>query len=356
MADKHIEWQDATVVESEEIAEGIRRIVLAPERPVPARPGEHVDVVVTLGEGRSDERSYSIAGASEGGERIALSVFRTPASRGGSAYMHTLRAGDRIRITRPLQDFPLRVGAPGYALVAGGVGITAIRGMASLLRRLGADYTLHYVGHSRERMAYLDELAAEHGERLVPHITEESGRMDVDGLLATVPATAELYMCGPIRLMEAIRRGWERSDRDITALRYETFGNSGWFEAEAFEVEVPQYGVTVEVQPSESMLEALERAGVDMMFDCRRGECGLCEVRILSLDGAVDHRDVFYSERQKAPNSKMCCCVSRVIEGAPAVPGSVPGASVPAGAGVGAAAAAGYRPVGRGSRVVVEVS
>ena len=47
------------------------------------------------------------------------------------------------------------------------------------------------------------------------------------------------------------------------------------------------------------MLEALEDAGVDMMFDCRKGECGLCEVRILELDGAIDHRDVFYSERQQ---------------------------------------------------------
>lgn len=322
-ADKQVEWQWAEVVECGDVADGVRRIVLAPERPVRVRPGEHVDVRVELG-GRgapgadraspgSDERSYSIVDADEGGERIALSVFRAPASRGGSLFMHALVPGDRLRITQPLQDFPLRVGAPSYALVAGGVGITAILGMASLLRGLGADYTLHYVGNSRERMAYLGELEAEHGERLVPHISREHGRLSLDELLAAVPQRAELYMCGPIRLMEELRRLWERSDRDITALRYETFGNSGWFEAEAFEVSVPQYGVTVEVRSSESMLEALERAGVDMMFDCRRGECGLCEVRILDLDGRVDHRDVFYSERQKAPNSKMCGCVSRVV-------------------------------------------
>lgn len=69
----------------------------------------------------------------------------------------------------------------------------------------------------------------------------------------------------------------------------------------------------VEVQPDESMLEALERTGVDMMYDCRRGECGLCEVRIVSFEGRVDHRDVFHSDRQEAPNTKRFCCVSRVI-------------------------------------------
>ncbi len=314
MADKQTVWQDATVVATRPVAEDVQRIELAPESPLPVKPGAHIDIEVRMGD-RDDVRSYSVVDASETGDRLSLSVFRSPVSRGGAAAMHALAAGDRVRITQPLQDFPLRVGAASYTLVAGGVGITAMLGMARVLRRLGADYTLHYLGRSRARMAYLDELAEEHGERLVPHITEEHGRMQVAELLASVPATAELYMCGPIRLMEEIRRLWERSDRDPTALRYETFGNSGWFEAEPFVVEVPQHGARVEVRADESMLEALERAGVEMMYDCRRGECGLCEVRILALDGAVDHRDVFYSERQKAPNSKMCCCVSRVAAG-----------------------------------------
>src|SRR5690606_37557904 len=156
-----------------------------------------------------------------------------------------------------------------YVLVAGGVGITAIRGMASSLNRLSADYVLHYVGASRERMAYLPQLEQRHGPRLVPHITSESGRMSVESLVDTVPMDAELYMCGPIRLMEAIKRHWEKSGRDLTALRFETFGNSGWFEVEPFEVAVPRLGVTARVEPGESMLEALERAGVEMMYDCR---------------------------------------------------------------------------------------
>lgn len=314
MAEEQEMWQQATVVATRMLADEVLRIEVEPDTAIPVRPGAHVDIELVIA-GREDVRSYSIVDASEGGDRYALTVFRSPVSRGGAIAMHALQPGDRIRVTRPLQEFPLRIGAPAYTLVAGGVGVTAMLGMARVLRGLGADYTLHYVGHSRERMAYLDELAAEHGERFVAHITQEHGRMQVSDLLETVPPRAELYMCGPIRLMEEIKRLWERTDRDPTALRYETFGNSGWFESEAFTVEVPQYGASVQVQPDESMLEALERAGVDMMFDCRRGECGLCEVQILALDGAVDHRDVFYSERQKEPNTKMCCCVSRIAGG-----------------------------------------
>ncbi|MET4093765.1 ferredoxin [Arthrobacter sp. UYCu712] len=61
------------------------------------------------------------------------------------------------------------------------------------------------------------------------------------------------------------------------------------------------------------MLDALEDAGVDMMFDCRKGECGLCEVRLLGLQGSIDHRDIFYSERQQHAAAKMCCRVSRAV-------------------------------------------
>src|SRR6185312_12308674 len=82
---------------------------------------------------------------------------------------------------------------------------------------------------------------------------------------------------------------------------------------EEFLVRIPRLGVEATVGPGRSMLEALEDAGVDMMFDCRKGECGLCEVRVLELDGVIDHRDVFYSERQQHVAKKMCCCVSRTV-------------------------------------------
>ncbi len=49
-----------------------------------------------------------------------------------------------------------------------------------------------------------------------------------------------------------------------------------------------------------------------MIFDCRRGECGLCALPILEVDGEVDHRDVFFSEAEKTANAKLCTCVSRV--------------------------------------------
>ena len=90
------------------------------------------------------------------------------------------RAGDELEVTQPLQNFPLRVGAPRYVLLAGGIGITAVAEMARVLRHVGADYTLVYVGRSRERMAYAVELAELHGDRLRLHVDAEGTPLDVD--------------------------------------------------------------------------------------------------------------------------------------------------------------------------------
>ncbi len=229
--------------------------------------------------------------------------------------MHTLRPGDEIELTAPLQNFPLRIGAPRYVLLAGGIGITAMAAMAAVLRRVGADYRFVYVARSRAAMAFLPELRALHGDRLDVHIDDEGTGLDVEALVAGIDTDTEMYMCGPIRLMDAVRRAWMARDLQLPNLRYETFGNSGWFQAEQFTVTIPQLGIETTVGSGETLLDALERAGADMMFDCRKGECGLCQVDVLAIDGTVDHRDVFFSEQQKERSKKLCSCVSRISGG-----------------------------------------
>jgi vanillate O-demethylase ferredoxin subunit len=65
------------------------------------------------------------------------------------------------------------------------------------------------------------------------------------------------------------------------------------------------------VPEDRSLLEALAEAGIDIAYDCLRGECGLCVVEVADASGALDHRDVFLSPRQKQAADKLCACVSR---------------------------------------------
>jgi len=313
MAATNVEvWQRGEVVGVSDVAEKIKKFVIRQSNPAKAQAGSHIDLMVTIN-GEKVRRSYSVVKQSEDLRDLEIAVFEVRNSRGGSIAMHNLSVGDELDITQPIQNFPLRFGAKRYVLLAGGIGVTAIVEMARQLLQHGADYKFFYVARSKKAMAFADELKSVHGDNLVIHIDDEDNRLEVGEVMKHVDKTTELYMCGPIRLMDEVRRTFASTDLDVTNLRYETFGASGWFEPEVFTVRVPERGVEVSVGKNQTIVEALEASGLDVMADCRKGECGLCEARIIDLNGKIDHRDVFYSAHQKSDNEKIACCVSRLV-------------------------------------------
>jgi vanillate O-demethylase ferredoxin subunit len=313
MAATNIEvWQQGRIVSVTDVAIDIKQFVIYQTNPAKSDPGSHIDLMINTIHGLV-RRSYSVVSQSLDLHEITIAVFKVPNSRGGSIAMHELQPGVTLDITQPLQNFPLRVGAERYVLVAGGIGVTALIAMAKVLKSLGADYSILYAARGPESMAFREQLEAEHGDKLQVFLDSDKNFIQIDELISSIQGGTELYICGPIRLMDAVRRAWSESELEYTNLRYETFGASGWFDPEEFIVRIPAQNIEVLVGKDRSMLEALELAGVDMLSDCRKGECGLCEVRVSMLNGRIDHRDVFYSERQKAADEKISCCVSRIV-------------------------------------------
>jgi ferredoxin-NADP reductase len=305
-------WQTGTLTAVKDVATGIKEFVIRQSNPEKAAAGSHIDLMIDIA-GQPTRRSYSLVAQSEDLRELTISVFQVRNSRGGSIAMHQLEPGDTLDITQPIQNFPFRFGAKHYLLLAGGIGITALVEMANQVKRSGIDYEFHYVSRSRQAMAYATELAQHHGSRMHLYVDDEGSTFDVAKFMDAVKPDTEVYMCGPIRLMDEVRRTWATTDLDITNLRYETFGASGWFDPEEFLVRVPEKGAEVLVGRNQTIVEALEGAGIEVMSDCRKGECGLCEARIVRHAGKIDHRDVFYSEHQKAESEKIACCVSRLI-------------------------------------------
>ncbi len=277
---------------------------------VPPSPGSHIDVSVMIGE-RPDIRSYSLVGpCMDGVYRIA--VKRLEASRGGSVYMWSLAAGSRLAHSVPGNHFGLALGRPDYLLLAGGIGITPIFSHALELARAGARFRLIYACRSKSDLALAEELREQIGDRLEIVLSEERGRVDIADEIAKLDPDGEFYVCGPIGMLEAAKRAWAESRRPKDQLRFETFGASGRWPAVPFSLKIPRLGKEIQVPATQSILDALGAAGVEMIFDCLRGECGLCALPILGVNGVVDHRDVFFSEAEKAANAKLCTCVSRV--------------------------------------------
>ncbi|MGA8712811.1 MAG: PDR/VanB family oxidoreductase, partial [Roseiarcus sp.] len=241
-----------------------------------------------------------------------IAVKRLKESRGGSAYMWSLAPGARLSVSAPANHFELGLGRPEYLLLAGGIGITPVFTHALALARAGAAFRLLYACRGRRDAALAAELAEEIGDRLRLFVGEEGSRVDIQEEIARLHPQGEFYVCGPIGMLEDAKRAWAASGRPVDKLRFETFGSSGRRPSVAFTVRIPRLGKAIPVGANESLLEALEGAGIDMIYDCRRGECGLCALPILGVEGEVDHRDVFFSDAEKTANAKLCTCVSRV--------------------------------------------
>ncbi len=305
---------EVTVAAVRDVTPQIREITLETPWAAPHTPGAHIDVELIVA-GRVETRSYSLVGDADGGTR-KVAVRLDPASRGGSKAMHALKPGARLKATPPSNSFELALDAPAYLLIAGGVGVTPILHMASTLAKRGAKVSMLYAGRSRSDMAYLEELQTLLGDRLqVWADAEQSGPPDLAGAFSRLPAGGQVYICGPIPMLEAAKRVWAAAGRPLPDLRFETFGSSGAYANAPFTVHLPDLGFSVDVPADRSMLEVLEEAGVEVMNECRRGECGLCVMNVISAEGEIDHRDVFLSEPQRAAGCKLCACVSRVAGG-----------------------------------------
>ncbi len=193
--------------------------------------------------------------------------------------------------------------------------MTPVYAHARALARAGAAFRLAYAVRRREDLALAAELRAMIGDRLQTFVSAEGERIDLAGEFGRLPHDGEAYVCGPVRMLEAARRAWRDAGRPPERLRFETFGAGGGLPTTAFRVRIPRLGKEIDVPETRTMLEALEDAGVEMISDCRKGECGLCAMPILAVDGVVDHRDVFFSDEEKAAGARLCSCVSRVCGG-----------------------------------------
>ncbi|MGJ7562897.1 PDR/VanB family oxidoreductase [Variovorax sp. GB1R11] len=309
------------VTEVRELNPLIRMLRLRAEdgRPLPGfAAGSHIRVQVSLPDGKADWRHYSLINfatarnATNAPTEYVIAVRKEAEGRGGSRFMHErLKEGDMLAVEAPKNDFPLHTGPGGTVLVAGGIGVTPLATMAARRRAEEAPVRMHYAGRSRELMAFLPELQALLGDDLRVHADDEAGApLDIDALLDGVPAGDRLYVCGPKVMLDAVlartqARGWDHG-RVHFELFTEPVAEAG---DQPFEVELAQSGQRFTVAADQSILDCLIENGCDPMFDCKRGECGVCAVPV--IEGEIDHRDYVLTAREKAEGTVMQICISR---------------------------------------------
>jgi vanillate O-demethylase ferredoxin subunit len=297
----------------------LRLVAQGPDQQLPDfSPGAHIGVSVQLEGAKKDWRQYSLielshrTGADIRPEAYLIAVRLDEKGRGGSRYMHeSLNVGDIIEITPPRNDFPMRNSGGRAFLIAGGIGVTPLVTMAATCRFHEREVKMVYAGRDRSSMAFIDELHVLLGDRLVVHADMEIGApMDIKRLFDQFNSDDDIHICGPTPLLDAMiaeagRRGWAR-DR----LNFELFAPATGAEGDTeFDVILASSERKLRIPVGKSILDVLIEEGCDPMFDCKRGECGVCSTAVIS--GEIDHRDYVLTERERAANNVMYPCVSR---------------------------------------------
>lgn len=285
--------------------------------------GQYLTVRRTIA-GREERRTYSIVSA-PGQATLKLGVRVQAHGCMSGELANAVRVGDWLDVGTPAGRFRTPIDPARqrtYVAFAAGSGITPVLSLAAdiLAREHGSRFTLIYGNRSIARTMFLEETLALKDRYLgrfalyfvmsrEPQQCELlNGRIDaakmremvrrIDGL-----ATAhEYFICGPGRMVDELR-GAVTEFNDTAVVRFERFTAAGAAMPGAIAEAAPSpaaerallatISITMDgrrrsfpMAPEDaSVLEAAERAGLQLPFSCRSGICATCRTRV--IDGRV---------------------------------------------------------------------
>jgi tetrachlorobenzoquinone reductase len=299
----------ATTYEARSIL-GFELVPLDPAIPLPVfTAGAHIDLHLPGGL----LRSYSLLNDPQETHRYRIGVNLDAHSRGGSRHMHEqLRTGAVLTISAPRNLFAMDESSPFNVFIAGGIGITPMLSMIARSQALGTPWRLHYAARTREHAGFLDLLATYQGQSgadVQLNFDQESGgrMLDLNAVVAAMPAGAHVYACGPAPMLKAYEQATASLPPERVHREYFAASEAAATEG-SYTVTLARSQRTLQISPGQTLLDGLIAIGAEPTFSCQQGICGTCEVKV--LEGTPDHRDMVLTEAEQAANDRMMVCCS----------------------------------------------
>jgi ring-1,2-phenylacetyl-CoA epoxidase subunit PaaE len=313
--------------------------------------GQYVTVRRTVG-GIEERRTYSIVTA-PGGSTLRLGVREQADGRMSRELATRLRAGDRLEVGTPIGRFRTAVDparALSYVAFASGSGITPVLSLATdiLAREPQSRFTLIYGNRNIARTMFLEETLALKNRYLgrfsvyfvmsrePQHAALLNGRIDaakVEAMAREIPGVAsadEYFICGPGGMVDEVRNAVRRLNPDAP-IRFERFATATRPVGEtaagpsksthAPEADVREVLATISVvmdgrrrnffmAPTDaSVLDAAERAGLELPYSCRAGICATCRTKIVAGEADMMHNIAL--EPWEVDAGFVLCCQAR---------------------------------------------
>jgi ferredoxin-NADP reductase/predicted pyridoxine 5'-phosphate oxidase superfamily flavin-nucleotide-binding protein len=192
----------------------------------PIDAGAHLSVPVRTARGDDETRHHWIASDPDDPTRWEIAVQREVDGQGGSMFIHEHYAvGTVLGCGTPKNGFALHRDERPAILIGGGIGIAPLKSMAHVLKQANRWFEIHFSARSSSDAPYLCELQREFAHRLRTHWSESGPGMRLDpvSIFTNAPALAVFYVCGPPRLMAAVRDAARQLGVAQERLRFERF-------------------------------------------------------------------------------------------------------------------------------------
>ena len=286
-------------------------------------------------DGKPIKRAYTIASHPCDKQMLEITIKREDNGL-VSKYMHdVVREGDMIDLEAAMGKLTFSgVTGEGIVLIGGGVGITPLMSVLRCLISCGMKNEIHllYACKSLSEFVYHEELrqlqernqnlkllvAVDKLEGTFPGAYE--GRLTKEKILEAVPKITafRIHLCGPPGMMTAVHKILDELKVPKEHVKEEAFGSAkppapkavtkpvaSGSKSEASlandglvlkRVLFKKAGKTVQIQEGETVLELSETSGVEIPYQCRVGTCGLCKVKLLSVEVTMEVQDSLTAE------------------------------------------------------------
>lgn len=294
------------------------------------RPGQFLTLRLPW-QGEHLLRCYSMSSAPTVDAQLRVTVKRVVEGRGSNWICDHVQVGDAIEVMQPAGVF-----TPGsldgeFLLFAGGSGVTPVFSiLRSVLLRGRGQVRLIYANRDEGSIIFreaLKDLLEQYADRLdVIHLLDSvQGRPTVSLLkrLSRGYENAQAFICGPGPYMDAAEQALQELKLPAENIHVERFVSLPSEESrdeeqqavltESAEVEQAQISIELDgqhfelqCQGDETILDAAEKAGIDLPYSCMAGMCASCMCEVTEGEVKLLHNDVL-DERDLSRGLTLTC-------------------------------------------------
>ncbi|MGR5459822.1 2Fe-2S iron-sulfur cluster-binding protein [Vibrio sp. PNB22_1_1] len=300
------------------------------------KPGQFLTLRVPW-EGGDQVRCYSMSSSPELDTELQVSVKRVAGGRVSNYLCDNVKPGDVLDVMPPAGVFVPKSFDDELLLFAGGSGITPVYSiLRSALVKGNARIRLIYANRDEQSVIFKDtlkSLQADYPQRLeVIHLLESLSGIPSESFLtslaSSMSSSAQVFICGPALFMDAVENALSTVDIPKSAIHLERFVAPSADSKPVLEMSSDDglssiCDTTVEIgrethqfpwQPDETLLNAAERAGVELPYSCCSGLCASCMCEVVEGDVSMlvnevlDERDIkqkLILSCQAIPHSKV---------------------------------------------------